>query len=156
MMGLREDPRKNGDEDERAKRVQALRFAAVKHVKYLQMAGKGVGIDRVLFGMRMLVGTSEEVPELFNNELFVRSKTWRVSTSHLTHTKFDNWGWGEVVPNGVGIAYSIHAGHCVFNVTAMKSTNYSKQLVHLLGEALSEMKTMLEFKSSKGRIQSKL
>ena len=76
-MGLREDPRKNANEKTRASRIEMLREAAKKHVQYLQLAGKGVAIDRVLFGMRMLVGESEKVSALFENSLFKRSKTWR-------------------------------------------------------------------------------
>lgn len=97
-----------------------------------------------MFGLSMLVGKREESPSLFSDPAYVRAKTWRVSTSHLTHPKFDNWGWGEVVPDGVGVAYSIHPGKCVFNVTARRETGYSQRLKYLLEEALVEMRALLE------------
>ena len=70
----------------------------------------------------------------------------------MTHKNFDNWGWGEVVPDGVGVAYSIHPTHCVFNVTALKSTNYSKRLAHLLGVSLTEMKSLFDFDLPKSKL----
>ncbi|KAA0146730.1 hypothetical protein FNF29_07851 [Cafeteria roenbergensis] len=29
----------------------------------------------------------------------------------------ENWGWGQVVPDGVGVAYSLHAGRIQLSVT---------------------------------------
>ena len=101
-------------------------------------------VDRHMFGLSMLVDKREDAPSLFSDEAYKRAKTWRVSTSHLTHPKFDNWGWGEVVPDGVGVAYSIHPNRCVFNVTARKDTGYSQRLAYLLEEALVEMRQLLE------------
>ncbi|GMH66774.1 hypothetical protein TrST_g7483 [Triparma strigata] len=142
-MGLRRDG-KDDDTNERTKRVQMLRSAAKQHVNYLKSAGKGLGVDRHMFGLSMLVDKREDAPSLFSDEAYKRAKTWRVSTSHLTHPKFDNWGWGEVVPDGVGVAYSIHPNRCVFNVTARKDTGYSQRLAYLLEEALVEMRQLLE------------
>ena len=105
----------------------------------------------------MLVGDREARPSLFSNPAYVRAKTWRVSTSHLTHPKFDNWGWGEVVPDGVGVAYSIHPRRCVFNVTARKDTGYSGRMAHYIEEALEEMSEMLELEEmAKGERKSKM
>jgi len=148
-MGLREDPRKNANGDSRQARKALLEEAAATHVEYLKAAGEGMGIDRHLFGLRMLVGASEEIPALFDDHLFNKAKKWRVSTSHLTHKNFSNWGWGEVVPDGVGIAYSIHGDHCVFNVTAMKREGFSLKLCHLLAEAMAEMRTLFDDVMSK-------
>jgi carnitine O-acetyltransferase len=84
------------------------------------------------------------LPDLYANPVFQRSKRWRVSTSHLTHPRFENWGYGQVVPDGVGLAYSIHPRHCMFNITALKETGWTEQLAHLLEEALLEMRDLIE------------
>eukprot|EP00520_Triparma_pacifica_P001263 CAMPEP_0118647398 /NCGR_PEP_ID=MMETSP0785-20121206/8583_1 /TAXON_ID=91992 /ORGANISM="Bolidomonas pacifica, Strain CCMP 1866" /LENGTH=537 /DNA_ID=CAMNT_0006539485 /DNA_START=242 /DNA_END=1853 /DNA_ORIENTATION=- len=138
-MGMRNDGRGESCDVARKRRMGLFRKAAEGHVRYLKLAAKGQGVDRHMFGLKMLLKPREKVPALFNNPLFAASKTWRVSTSHLTHPEFDNWGWGEVVPDGVGIAYSIHPDRCVFNVTARRETNYSRRLSHLLDEALMEV-----------------
>ena len=58
-------------------------------------------------------------------------------------------GWGEVVEDGVGVAYSIHAERIDFNVTAVRKTNFSKRFCHLLSEALVEIGDMLIEKRSR-------
>ena len=57
-------------------------------------------------GLSMLVGDNEKTPSIFTDPLYWKSKTWHLSTSNLSDELFDGWGWGEVVPDGLGIAYS--------------------------------------------------
>ena len=82
------------DENARKEKISLLRLAVDSHVKYLNKASKGKGADRHLLGMAMLVRPGEEVPTLYSHPLYARAKRWRVSTSHLTHPKFDSWGFG--------------------------------------------------------------
>lgn len=110
QMGLR--PLHDEHKDEvRKKKLQLLKNAVDAHVKYTGWAAKAQGVDRHFFGLSMLVKDGEKAPDLYSDPVFIRSKRWRVSTSHLTHPKFDGWGYGEVVPDGVGLAYSIHRRH---------------------------------------------
>lgn len=53
----------------------------------------------------MLVQDGEEVPEMFNDSLYARAKHWILSTSAIFCKHFPVYGWGEVVPNGFGVAY---------------------------------------------------
>jgi len=133
---------KNGET--RTEKIALLHEAVASHVKYIGEAAKGNGIDRHLLGLSMEVADGEDAPALFAHPLYVRSKTWRVSTSHLTHPNFDNWGFGEVVPDGVGIGYAVKADSCVFNITARKEHDWTGRLSHLLEEALLEMQTMID------------
>jgi len=61
-----------------------------------------------------------EGSELFDHPLFSLSSRWAISTSHLTHPNIINWGWGEVVPDGIGVAYSIHPDHITSNTVTRK------------------------------------
>ena len=88
------------DSQARLDKLKLLEKAVSSHVNYLQRASKGMGVDRHLLGLSLLVNENEETPSLFNNELYKRSKHWRVSTSNLSHPRFENWGYGEVVPDG--------------------------------------------------------
>ncbi len=94
-MGLRPQNDIN-DESKRNEKLSLLRDAVQSHVEYIKKAGKGKGVDRHFFGMSMLLTDKDTPPTLFSDPLFIRSKRWRVSTSHLTHPRFENWGFGEV------------------------------------------------------------
>ncbi|KAL9190955.1 hypothetical protein ACHAXT_000661 [Thalassiosira profunda] len=140
-MGLRP----TRDDNDPAKRVEKLKLlgeAVTSHVKYIGSAAKAMGVDRHFLGLALSVKEGETAPPLFSHPLYARSKTWRVSTSHLTHPRFDSWGYGEVTPNGVGLAYSIHPNHCMFCITALREHDWPERLSHLLEEALLEMQTL--------------
>ncbi len=53
----------------------------------------------------MLVQDGDEVPEMFNDPLYARAKYWVLSTSAIFSKHFPVYGWGEVVPDGFGVAY---------------------------------------------------
>ena len=102
--------------------MELLQHAINAHVKYIGLAAQAQGVDRHFFGLYLSVQDGKMAPDLFKDPVFVRSKRWRVSTSHLTHPKFDGWGFGQVVPDGVGVAYSIHPHHCIFNIAPSRNT----------------------------------
>lgn len=146
-MGLT-PKRDENDPEARKVKINLLGEAVKAHVKYIVAAGKGKGVDRHFLGMSMLVADNEEAPDLYSHPLFIRSKTWRVSTSHLTHPKFENWGFGEVVPDGVGVGYGVKSDCCIFNITARKEHDWTERLCHLLEEALLEMQLLNELDKS--------
>eukprot|EP00970_Alexandrium_tamarense_P018651 scaffold13358_cov198-Alexandrium_tamarense.AAC.14 len=146
-MGLR--PKHDEmDAAKRKEKLELLREAVASHSKYIGMAAKAMGVDRHLLGLALSVKDGETAPPLFSHPLYVRSKTWRVSTSHLTHPRFDSWGYGEVTPNGVGLAYSIHPNNCMICITALREHGWPERLSHLLEEALLEMQTLNEIDSA--------
>ncbi|KAK7025038.1 carnitine acetyl transferase [Favolaschia claudopus] len=75
------------------------------HGNMARAAGKGLGIDRHLFGLKRLLREGEAVPALFSDPLFLRSNYWVLSTSAVFSKHFPVYGWGEVVPDGFGVAY---------------------------------------------------
>ncbi|KIM26119.1 hypothetical protein M408DRAFT_73203 [Serendipita vermifera MAFF 305830] len=90
------------DEEKKALFVAATK----KHIGDAKEAGMAMGIDRYLLGLRMLVEDSDDAAlELFNDPLFQRSKKWVLSTSAIFSKHFPVYGWGEVVPDGFGVAY---------------------------------------------------
>jgi len=141
QMGLR-PKRDELDADKRGEKINLLRDAVSSHVKYIGSAAKAMGVDRHFLGLLLEVQDGESSPDLFSHPLYAVSKTWRVSTSHLTHPRFDSWGYGEVTPDGVGLAYSIHPNHCMFCISALKRHGWPERLSALLEEALLEMQTL--------------
>jgi carnitine O-acetyltransferase len=141
IMGLKPKNDLN-DESTRNEKLTLLREAAQSHGKYTRKAGQAKGVDRHLFGMSMLVADKEVPPKLMSDPVYLRAKKWRVSSSHLTHPNFENWGFGEVVPDGVGVGYSVNKDSCVFNITARREHGWTERLSHLLEEALLEMQLL--------------
>ena len=129
-----------------------LQYAVNSHAKYIGNAGKGKGVDRHFFGMAMLADEKNKMPDLYSDPLFIRSKTWRVSTSHLTHKNIENWGFGEVVPDGLGIAYAVKSDCCIFNIAARKEHGWTEKFSHLLEEALLEMKVLHDASSPTSKL----
>jgi len=65
-----------------ATRLRRLEDAARAHNALTRDAIRGKGIDRHLFGLRLLMREGEEA-QLFQDPLFTRSETWKLSTSGL-------------------------------------------------------------------------
>lgn len=142
-MGLRPKQDEH-DPVSKGEKLALLQKAIDTHSSYTGIAAKAQGVDRHLFGLSMMVQEGEDAPALYSDPLFGRSKRWRVSTSQLTHPRFNIWGYGEVVPDGVGLSYAILPNSCVFNITALTSTGWTDKLAELLEEALLEMKRVAE------------
>ncbi|KAJ7017717.1 acyltransferase ChoActase/COT/CPT [Mycena alexandri] len=79
--------------------------AVEKHGALARTAGMGQGVDRHLFGLKKLLVPGEMPPALFSDPLFIRSSNWVLSTSAVFSKHFPVYGWGEVVPDGFGVAY---------------------------------------------------
>ncbi|KAL3928686.1 MAG: hypothetical protein SGARI_004962 [Bacillariaceae sp.] len=138
-----------------SEKIGLLRKATTAHAKYTGLAAKAQGVDRHLMGLSMMVKGNETTPDLFSDALYARSKKWRSSTSNLSHPRFNLWGYGEVVPDGVGLAYAVLPNSCVFNITALRETGYADKLAELLEEAFLEMRTLIESQESSG-VKSRL
>ena len=76
-----------------------LRQALQTHTQLTREAATGRGIDRHLLGLRlMLREDSGERHALFEDELFARSQTWKLSTSGLSAgEQFRGTGCGSFV-----------------------------------------------------------
>jgi carnitine O-acetyltransferase len=92
----------NVDDVEKKKLFDA---AVQKHLQLARNGGNAQGIDRHLFGLKMLVQKGEEMPVVFSDPLVARSSYWVLSTSAIFSKHFPVYGWGEVVPDGFGVAY---------------------------------------------------
>ncbi|KAJ7587978.1 carnitine acetyl transferase [Mycena floridula] len=86
-------------------RKQLFDAATKKHVELAKSGGMGQGVDRHLLGLKKLMKADEETPVLFSDPVFSRSSYWVLSTSAVFSKHFPVYGWGEVVPDGFGVAY---------------------------------------------------
>lgn len=56
-------------------------------------------------GLRLSKPSSLSAPALFTDPLYTRSSHWTLSTSAIFSSRLGVYGWGEVVPDGFGVAY---------------------------------------------------
>ena len=127
-----------------AEKRDLLQKATRSHVAYIGKAAQGKGVDRHFTGLAMTAAENPHIslPSLYSDPVFHRSKTWRNSTSHLTHPTIENWGFGQVVPDGLGVGYSVKPDCCIFNVAAKREHGWTEKFCDLLEEALLEMRAL--------------
>ncbi|TIB95956.1 acyltransferase ChoActase/COT/CPT [Wallemia mellicola] len=156
----------NNTKKTNADRKDALKTAVNTHVRNTKQVSSGHSVDRHLFGtdveiyLQKSLYPSEQVPELFIDELFKKSSTWAIllfirSTSQISTKGFETYGWGEVVPHGFGVAYSIFENCLQFTVTNTitygttedkngKGKKRNDTIVALLDEAAKDMLILLK------------
>lgn len=134
-------------------KASLCRKAIDSHVRYISDASDGRGCDRHLLGLRMCLKPNEPKPTIFTDPAYGRSCHWNLSTSQLTSEHFFGYGWGEVVPDGYGVAYMIKENSLHFNVVSMKLGSH--RLVHCLTEACEDIRDVME-KASVCELKAKL
>ena len=88
------------------------------------------------------------MPRLYEDIAFGRTNHWELSTSNLSSKWLDGWGYGEVVPDGYGLSYSIGDGYIRWTMTCLaemsKKDKGAKDLKKALTEAADMVKALLE------------
>ncbi|CAE6351603.1 unnamed protein product [Rhizoctonia solani] len=123
-------------------RHDLFRAALKQHLTYAGWAADGQGVDRHLFGLKKLIKEGEPIPEIYTDPSFSKSNHWELSTSQLSSDYFDGWGYGEVVPDGYGLSYSIADNYIRWTATSLKRD--TAVLKHYLAEAATETKQMMD------------
>ncbi len=132
-------------------KLKLLQHAIAQHIKYIKRAVVAKGVDRHLFGLKQCLLPGEHAT-LFDDPLYARSKHWKLSTSNMSNELFDGWGYGEVVPDGLGVAYMIKNNSCHFNIVCRK-LNWARPFCHYLEESLLEMRDLcMAFDPSASRL----
>ncbi|EGN98888.1 hypothetical protein SERLA73DRAFT_54801 [Serpula lacrymans var. lacrymans S7.3] len=127
-------------------RQALLRRAVQTHTALTREAATGRGIDRHLLGLHLVLDqTKGEKCELFDDELFQRSQTWKLSTSGLSAGhQFRGTGFGAPYEDGYGINYLIGPGMVKFCV----ESKYSSPVTSTAGfkkviiDSLRDMRTV--------------
>ncbi|KAI0688956.1 acyltransferase ChoActase/COT/CPT [Earliella scabrosa] len=123
-------------------RAALFRKAIARHLQYAAWAADGQGVDRHLFGLKKCLKEGEPVPEIYTDESFGKTNHWELSTSQLSSRFLDGWGYGEVVPDGYGLSYSIGDHYIRWTITSLKRN--TAELKHYLAEAATEIRVMME------------
>ncbi|KAG9051964.1 Carnitine O-acetyltransferase mitochondrial [Serendipita sp. 407] len=130
-----------------SERFTLFKKAVNRHLQYAAWAADGQGVDRHLFGLKRLLKEGEETPRLYEDVAFGRTNKWELSTSNLSSKWLDGWGYGEVVPDGYGLSYSIGDGYIRWTMTCLKDMSRkgkgAKELKKALEEAAEMVKALL-------------
>jgi len=105
-----------------SERKTLFREAAKKHIETAKAAGSAQGIDRHIMGLKKMMEKNEVgTVALFDDPVFKRSQHWVLSTSAVFSGIFEAYGWGEVVPDGFGVAYMTgFDDRLVYTITSRK------------------------------------
>ncbi|CAL1714125.1 unnamed protein product [Somion occarium] len=113
-------------------RMRLFGEATKKHIGWARMAGNGLGVDRHMLGLRQSLKKDETLPALYSDPLFKRSSNWVLSTSAIFSKHFEAYGWGEVVPEGFGVAYMTgFDGYLQYTITSrteMPNAEFCKEI----------------------------
>ncbi|KDR80621.1 hypothetical protein GALMADRAFT_240964 [Galerina marginata CBS 339.88] len=116
--------------------------ATKMHVSLAKAGGQGQGVDRHLFGLRKLLKAGEELPEIYDDPVFKRSSYWVLSTSAIFSKHFPVYGWGEVVPDGFGVAYMTgYDDRLQYTITSRKEMPNAK-FVQEIAKAAEDLYTL--------------
>eukprot|EP00211_Chloroparvula_japonica_P001279 CAMPEP_0119119328 /NCGR_PEP_ID=MMETSP1310-20130426/861_1 /TAXON_ID=464262 /ORGANISM="Genus nov. species nov., Strain RCC2339" /LENGTH=536 /DNA_ID=CAMNT_0007108755 /DNA_START=272 /DNA_END=1882 /DNA_ORIENTATION=+ len=129
-----------------AEKNAKLRKALAEHSAVSRRAVSGEGIDRHLLGLRMIHAEKypgKPLPKVFQHPAFGYSCNWRMSTSQLGNQYYQA-GYGAVVDDGLGAAYSYTNNHFQFKVSSRHLTPVSpKVFLKALRETLLLMRHVL-------------
>ena len=87
------------------RKFELLNRAVQTHTQLTREATAANGIDRHFLGLQLLMKPEDgETADLFSDELFQRSETWKLFTSGLNAGNlFRGTGFGAMFPNGYSI-----------------------------------------------------
>mmetsp|Transcript_27260 Transcript_27260/g.65279 ORF Transcript_27260/g.65279 Transcript_27260/m.65279 type:complete len:1191 (+) Transcript_27260:359-3931(+) len=126
------NPRSSADE-----KSSGLRNATRVHSQLVKECARGKGVDRHLFALRCIAEKNGiPIPDFF------RSEPWRMlnhtvlSTSNCGNPSLALFGFGPVVPDGLGIGYIIKEAGLSFSISSKhrQTTRYALTLEAVLRE----------------------
>ncbi|KAJ3123712.1 Carnitine O-acetyltransferase mitochondrial [Nowakowskiella sp. JEL0407] len=122
-------------------KAAAARKAIQAQSSYMASCVQGKGIDRHLLGLRLLVYPWEPTPAIFLDPAYSLSSHWTLSTSQIPAVHLDGYGWGEVVPDGFGLAYMVKETDLWFNIVAVREILDDAEEVHHRARRNNTLKT---------------
>ncbi|KDQ24753.1 hypothetical protein PLEOSDRAFT_1078778 [Pleurotus ostreatus PC15] len=125
-----------------------LHRAIVAHTSLTREAATGRGIDRHLMGLQLLLKPAEgEQSELFSDNVFQRSTTWKLSTSGLSAGYlFRGTGFGAQYNDGYGINYLAAADQIKFGIESKYASPLTSTALFqtAVTDSLHDMKLLFE------------
>ncbi|KAK9700923.1 hypothetical protein K7432_011982 [Basidiobolus ranarum] len=134
-------------------KYQMLQVASRRHIQNLKESSMGQGVDRHLFGLRMVMKSGESHP-IFADPAFSKSSRWQLSTSSLSESiKLSATGFGAVDPEGYGINYLPGKQSIRFGIETKKTSSSSlERFSRELNKVLSELGEICQTVAPKNKL----
>ncbi|GFQ96704.1 carnitine O-acetyltransferase [Trichonephila clavata] len=127
-------------------KAAALRSAVDAHKEYTNQAVNGMGIDRMLLGLKNIaLECGMNVPDFYMDTGYTTSTHFKLSTSQVP-SKIDAFMcYGPLVPDGYGCCYNPRNSSINFGLSACNSSpeTHSSNFMAALTESLTEMHDVL-------------
>ncbi|XP_016950509.1 carnitine O-acetyltransferase [Drosophila biarmipes] len=128
-------------------RADKLREAVMCHQMYAKLALQGKGVDRHLFGLKLMaVENCLPIPEFFTSPGYVKSNHFRMSTSQVA-TKYDAFmGYGPATDDGYSCCYNPREHDIILAITAWRHCQVTDpfKLAKFLKQSFTQMREVLE------------
>lgn len=127
-------------------KVKFLRDAVTAHKDYTVMASSGEGVDRHLLGLKLIaLEKNFPIPEFYSDEAYVKSTSFRISTSQVASNAKSFMCYGPAVEDGYGICYNPRNDDIILAVSAFNAcpgTSAKAMGLHLV-DAFEHMHRLL-------------
>ncbi|XP_035223735.1 carnitine O-acetyltransferase-like isoform X2 [Stegodyphus dumicola] len=123
-------------------KAAALRSAVDAHKEYTLQAVNGLGIDRLLLGLKKIaLECGMNIPELFLDAGYTTSTHFKLSTSQVPSKVDAFMCYGPLVPDGYACCYNPRPSSINFGLSACNSSpeTHSSKFMNHLTESLTEM-----------------
>ena len=106
-----------------------------------------MGVDRHLLKLSVLAREdgSADALGLFDDPMYSRSSTWKISTSNVASPWLSQFGFGPVCDDGYGFGYQILDNSVPLHITSWnhsQETVTSKEMFEGVSNALEELRSI--------------
>ncbi|XP_063984221.1 carnitine O-acetyltransferase-like isoform X2 [Diachasmimorpha longicaudata] len=129
----------------KGEKKEALVRAIDAHKRIAGEAVTGAGVDRHLFGLKMIAKEEKiELPALYSDIGFTRSCHWNLTSSQVPFKTASFMCYGPVVEDGYGCCYNPRPDEIFFACSSFNSCKETctKKFADMLRQALCDMKNV--------------
>ncbi|XP_043487685.1 carnitine O-acetyltransferase-like isoform X2 [Polistes fuscatus] len=128
------------------KQLKEMMLKAIDtHKKLVSEATLGQGVDRHLYGLKMIALTeSLELPELYKDIAYTRSTYFNLTSSQVPYKSPSFMCYGPVVPDGYGCCYNPRSDDILFACSSFNSCKETdtKKFAEILRQTLCRMRNL--------------
>ncbi|XP_026825041.1 carnitine O-acetyltransferase isoform X2 [Ooceraea biroi] len=129
----------------KAQKKETMIRAINAHKELAGQAAMGQGVDRHLFGLKMIAQSEGmELPELYKDVSYTRSTYFNLTSSQVPYKSASFMCYGPVVPDGYGCCYNPRPKDILFACSSFKSCGRTstRDFARVLQQTLCDMRAI--------------
>ncbi|XP_043856655.1 carnitine O-palmitoyltransferase 2, mitochondrial-like [Dromiciops gliroides] len=127
-----------------AKLKHMLSTCSAYHVRLIREAAHGQGFDRHLLALRILADTKKGcLPDIFSDSAYSQMNHSFIFSRHLFNPTLNFGASMPIVPDGLGIAYSVQDDSITFNITSCSNCDI-QDFIQILKTSLEKIVDVLK------------